>query len=94
MPREEATAAADLEARGLEVGVDPEDAHVTAGPGSEPHVDMQLVQLEPSREADLRTANAIEHASNRTLQQVVVSQRETIEALQRCLERWQSRSVN
>jgi hypothetical protein len=60
----------------------------------EPHMDHQLIELEPSREADLRTANTIEHASNKTLQQVVQSQRVTILELQRCLERWQSRSRN
>jgi hypothetical protein len=64
---------------------------MTAGSGSEPST---VIVLEGSAEADLRTAVALEKSNSRAREAIANSRTQSLDAVTRCLQRYQSRSDN
>jgi hypothetical protein len=63
---------------------------MTAGSGSA----KVPLNLDTMREADLKTAVALERATSQAWQQIAYARGVTIEHLRLCLERYQSRTRN
>jgi hypothetical protein len=53
-----------------------------------------VILLEPSGDADLRTAVALEKSNAKAWEAIANSRTQSLEAVTRCLQRYQSRSDN